>query len=157
MGTGSSRARKTRSCSCSPPRPWSSPRWGSGSSSAPAGQETGTGTPGPRCSPASALAAFGEPDSDSELLDQVLAEFGDEKLAQRAPETRQDSRSRGAGDRGEGDGVHVNRQVLLTRSTPESNNFANQLPGKKPERQATISYDYSEEELMATIEQEYSR
>ncbi|XP_066465605.1 cystin-1 [Tiliqua scincoides] len=154
MGTGSSRARKTRSCHCSPPRPWSGPRWGSGGSSAPAGHDT----PGPRCSPAS---AFGEPDSDSELLDEVLAEFGDEKGAQLPPAPRPPPahcRSRPAGGRGEGDGVHLSgQQVLLTGSTPESNNFANQLPLKKPELQATISYDYSEEELMATIEQEYCR
>uniref|UniRef100_A0A8C6XQW1 Uncharacterized protein n=1 Tax=Naja naja TaxID=35670 RepID=A0A8C6XQW1_NAJNA len=31
------------------------------------------------------------------------------------------------------------------------------LPLNKPERQAKISYDCSEEELMATIEQEYCR
>ncbi|KAH0621979.1 hypothetical protein JD844_023811 [Phrynosoma platyrhinos] len=43
------------------------------------------------------------------------------------------------------------------RSTSESSNFANQVPPKDPDRLAKIAYDYSEEELMATIEQEYCR
>ncbi|KYO32983.1 hypothetical protein Y1Q_0011303 [Alligator mississippiensis] len=43
----------------------------------------------------------------------------------------------------------------LTRSTPdrEKSNFTNECPvqhNKKPEGQSTISYDYSEEELMAS-------
>ncbi|XP_042317945.1 zinc finger protein AEBP2-like [Sceloporus undulatus] len=42
-------------------------------------------------------------------------------------------------------------------ATPESSNFANQVPPKEPDKLAKIVYDCSEEELMATIEQEYCR
>lgn len=44
--------------------------------------------------------------------------------------------------------------------TPLSVFLAPRAPGsshKRPERQSAISYDYSEEELMASIEQEYCR
>ncbi|KAJ7398809.1 cystin 1 [Pitangus sulphuratus] len=52
--------------------------------------------------------------------------------------------------------------VLSTRSSPgpENNNADHQSPesnSKKPSGQSTISYDYSEEELMASIEREYGR
>ncbi|XP_061478770.1 cystin-1 isoform X2 [Rhineura floridana] len=165
MGTGSSRAGKARS----PARHWRGPGRGSGSSSAPARQghaeeeaeaaarccsQTPTHTTSP---------SLGESDSDSELLDQVLEECDDEGLLQ-LPRRRPlcldagDFCSRPAGGSVVDGGIHRDQQVFLARSAPglESNNFANQLP-LKPERQAKISYDYSEEELMATIEQEYCR
>ncbi|XP_053141677.1 cystin-1 [Hemicordylus capensis] len=171
MGTGSSRARKTRSCSCSPPRPWRrSPRWGSGSSSAPAGQEKEAAALRAPCHQAPEDTSLpppppGEPDSVlEELVDQLLEECRDEGLprlslaASRHPaRLAGDCRPSLAGGPGAGDGVHRDQQDSFTRSTPESSNFANQLPLKKPERQAKIAYDYSEEELMATIEQEYCR
>ncbi|KAL9864428.1 cystin-1 isoform 1-T1 [Geothlypis trichas] len=52
-------------------------------------------------------------------------------------------------------------QALSTRSppSPENNNLDQQCPegSKKPLGQPTILYDYSEEELMASIEREYCR
>ncbi|XP_054135023.1 cystin-1 [Melozone crissalis] len=52
-------------------------------------------------------------------------------------------------------------QALSTRSppSPENNNLDHQCPegSKKPLGQPTILYDYSEEELMASIEREYCR
>lgn len=40
--------------------------------------------------------------------------------------------------------------VFLARRAPDSSH-------KRPERQSVVSYDYSEEELMASIEREYCR
>ncbi|XP_034966498.1 cystin-1 [Zootoca vivipara] len=167
MGTGSSRPGKGRSSV----KPWRGPGRGSRSISAPARQgraeeEQGAAAEA-RCysqTPARATTSpsAGESDSDSELLDRVLEECGDEGFGQptggrrrRHPllllEAAGDCCSRPAEGSGE--------EVFSGRSTPdlESNNNANQLPLKKLERQAKISYDYSEEELMATIEQEYCR
>ncbi|XP_008115771.1 cystin-1 [Anolis carolinensis] len=48
-------------------------------------------------------------------------------------------------------------RVSPARSIPESSDFTNQVPLKNPDRPTKIAYDYSEEELMATIEQEYFR
>ncbi|XP_062981898.1 cystin-1 [Elgaria multicarinata webbii] len=174
MGTGSSRAGKARSRS-SAARRWRGPARGSGSSSAPAGQ----GKPGEEAAAAAAVGArcsshqtpahltspsLGEPDSDSELLDQMLQECNDDgrlELPRRRPRRLDagDSCSCPAGGSAEEDGSssHRDQEVFLARPTQESNNLVNQLPLKKPERQAKISYDYSEEELMATIEQEYCR
>lgn len=42
------------------------------------------------------------------------------------------------------------QSVFLARRAPGSSH-------KRPERQSAISYDYAEEELMASIEQEYCR
>ncbi|XP_063170505.1 cystin-1 [Candoia aspera] len=174
MGTGSSRAGKTRSLS--PPRRWLGPGWGSASHSAPSrqGPTDDEGAARARAAgqtPARAPALPLEPpDSDSELLDQVLEECDEDSpqllsLPLPPPPPRRpprhdagDSCSRpteGSGE--EAVGRREKPEGFLARSTPESNNFANQLPLKKPERQAKISYDYSEEELMATIEQEYCR
>ncbi|XP_007433741.2 cystin-1 isoform X1 [Python bivittatus] len=164
MGTGSSRAGKARSLS--PPRRWRGPGRVSASHSAssrqgPADDEGAAGARSAGQTPARAPSLPREqPDSDSELLDQVLEEC-DEGSPQLLPPPRHD-----AGDfcsrpaEGSPEEAGEQREVLegfLARSTPESNNFANQLPLKKPERRAKISYDYSEEELMATIEQEYCR
>ncbi|XP_059585648.1 cystin-1 isoform X3 [Alligator mississippiensis] len=98
-------------------------------------------------SPAAAGAGGGSPgaqdsaaeDADWRLLQEVLAEC--EEAAAPAPPAA---------------------QPALTRSTPdrEKSNFTNECPvqhNKKPEGQSTISYDYSEEELMASIEREYCR
>ncbi|KAG8124262.1 hypothetical protein E2320_019580 [Naja naja] len=107
-----------------------------------------------------------QPDSDSELLDQVLEEC-EENVPRLLPiAAPRRSSCRGSGDccsrpaEGVGGEIVGQREAaegFLTRSTSGSNNFANQLPLNKPERQAKISYDCSEEELMATIEQEYCR
>ncbi|KAM6464354.1 cystin-1 isoform 1-T1 [Liasis olivaceus] len=169
MGTGSSRAGKARSLS--PPGRWRGPGRGSASHSAssrqgPVDDDGAAGARSAGQTPARAPSLPREPpDSDSELLDQVLEEC-DEGSPQLLPplppppprHDAGDSRSRPA--EGSPEEVGGQREVpegFLARSTPESNNFANQLPLKKPERRAKISYDYSEEELMATIEQEYCR
>ncbi|XP_060089982.1 cystin-1 [Heteronotia binoei] len=161
MGTGSS--------SCSPARRWRRPRWGSGSGSAPArpcgAEERERADAGARCGPALAqapLPPLGEPDSDSELLDQVLAECDADGPVQ--PPCPHPSRLAGhsssspAGG-GEGDQARGDRQILLSRAIPasENSNFANNLPLKKAERKSKTSYDYSEEEMMAAIEKEYGR
>ncbi|XP_039240811.1 cystin-1 [Pipra filicauda] len=61
-----------------------------------------------------------------------------------------------------GGGAPLQQAALSTRSSPgpENNNADHQGPesnSKKPSGQSTISYDYSEEELMASIEREYCR
>ncbi|KAM6123126.1 cystin-1 [Pterocles gutturalis] len=63
---------------------------------------------------------------------------------------------------GGGGGPPPQQAALSTRSPPgpKSNNADPQCPqrsSKKPVGQSTISYDYSEEELMASIEREYCR
>ncbi|KAF7247808.1 Cystin-1 [Varanus komodoensis] len=105
----------------------------------------------------------GEPDSDSELLDRMLEECDDGRpeLPGRRP-PRLDagdfcSRPAGGGAGKREDGIPREERVFLARSIQESNDFANQVPLRKPEMQAKVSYDYSEEELMAIIEQEYCR
>ncbi|XP_072857620.2 cystin-1 [Pogona vitticeps] len=178
MGTGSSKERPW-----SPARRWRAARQGSGGG-APAGQgrEEGQaaapaeapgsqGDPSPPRDPSPLPPPGGEPDSDAELLDQLLAECragcedDDDGRRQLWPPPEGpprldagDSWPRPAGGDGGGEGGSPrDPEVFLPRSTPESSNFANQHSLKKPERQAKIAYDYSEEELMATIEQEYCR
>ncbi|XP_063281067.1 cystin-1 [Prinia subflava] len=60
-----------------------------------------------------------------------------------------------------GGGAPLQQAALSTRSLPgpENNNLDHQCPesSKKPLEQSTILYDYSEEELMASIEREYCR
>ncbi|XP_032998985.1 cystin-1 [Lacerta agilis] len=166
MGTGSSRPGKGRSSV----KPWRGPGRGSGSISAPARQgraekEQGAAAAAEaRCysqTPARATTSpsAGESDSDSELLDRVLEECGDEGLGQPTGRRRRPLLLEAAGDCCSRPAEGSGGEVFSARSTPGlgSNNFANQLPLKKLERQAKISYDYSEEELMATIEQEYCR
>ncbi|XP_015265791.1 PREDICTED: cystin-1 [Gekko japonicus] len=163
MGTGSS--------SCSPARRWRRSRWGSESGSAPArpsrAEEQERADAGAKCSLAAAqppLPPLGEPDSDSELLDQVLAECDADGPVQPPWQPRHPSRLAGhsssspAGG-GKGDGARGDRQILLTRGTlaSENTNFANNLPLQKAERKSKTSYDYSEVEMMAAIEQEYGR
>nr|XP_056712136.1 cystin-1 [Euleptes europaea] len=154
MGTGSS--------SCSPARRWRRPRRGSGrgSGSAPArpSQERAeartSGSPTPAQAPRPPL---GEPDSDSELLDQVLAEC-DADGTPRLPLPPRHSFSSPAGG-AEGDQAHGDPQILSTRAilALENSNYSNNLPLKTVERKSKTSYDYSEEEMMAAIEQEYGR
>ncbi|XP_033368825.1 cystin-1 [Parus major] len=60
-----------------------------------------------------------------------------------------------------GGAAPLQQAALSTRSPPdpENNNLDHQCPesNKKPLGQSTILYDYSEEELMASIEREYCR
>ncbi|XP_064563781.1 cystin-1 [Zonotrichia leucophrys gambelii] len=67
----------------------------------------------------------------------------------------------GAEAAGGGGGAPLQQAALLPRSpsSPENNNLDHQCPegSKKPLGQPTILYDYSEEELMASIEREYCR
>ncbi|XP_036235675.1 cystin-1 [Molothrus ater] len=67
----------------------------------------------------------------------------------------------GAEAAGGGGGAPLQQAALSTRSppSPENNNLDQQCPegSKKPLGQPTILYDYSEEELMASIEREYCR
>ncbi|XP_030303440.1 cystin-1 [Calypte anna] len=62
---------------------------------------------------------------------------------------------------GEHGGIPPQQAALSTSSPPDPENTANhQCPhtnSKKPSGQTTISYDYAEEELMASIEREYCR
>ncbi|XP_053829286.1 cystin-1 [Vidua macroura] len=61
---------------------------------------------------------------------------------------------------GGGGGAPLQQAALSTRSPPgPENNNLDQCPesNKKPLGQSTILYDYSEEELMASIEREYGR
>ncbi|XP_057414447.1 cystin-1 [Balaenoptera acutorostrata] len=89
-------------------------------------------------------------DETLRLLDQLLAEsaaWGPGELAPRGP-----ARPRPAA--GAGSPVSPKRS---TEDHPESSSVS-EAPGschKRPERQSAITYDYSEEELMASIEQEY--
>ncbi|XP_074437928.1 cystin-1 isoform X1 [Larus michahellis] len=69
----------------------------------------------------------------------------------------------GCGEAAAGGGGSPSEQAALSTrspSAPENNNADHQCPqsnSKKPSGQSTISYDYSEEELMASIEREYCR
>ncbi|XP_056343337.1 cystin-1 [Oenanthe melanoleuca] len=60
-----------------------------------------------------------------------------------------------------GGGAPLRQAALSTRSPPgpENSNLDHQCPesSKKPLGQSTVLYDYSEEELMASIEREYCR
>ncbi|XP_054833491.1 cystin-1 [Eublepharis macularius] len=152
MGTGSS--------SCTPARPWRRARWGSRSGTVPGGQSPAEARERARCSPAPAqspLQPLGEPDSDSELLDQVLAECDADGPPQLPLAPRHFSAGPAGG--GQGDQAQGGRQMLLTRATPalENNNFSNNLLLQKAEEKSKTSYDYYEEEMMAAIEQEYGR
>ncbi|XP_058657486.1 cystin-1 [Ammospiza caudacuta] len=72
-------------------------------------------------------------------------------------------RSGGSGAEAAGGGgeAPLQQAALSPRSppSPENNNLDHQRPegSKKPLGQPTILYDYSEEELMASIEREYCR
>lgn len=114
-----------------------------------AAAEAAEGAAGPDPGPA---APGDGRDETLRLLDQLLAEsaaWGAEELASRGP-----ARPRPAAGAGS--------PVSPTQSAeghPESSSVS-EAPGsshKRPERQSAIAYDYSEEELMASIEQEYCR
>ncbi|KAF5917296.1 cystin-1 [Diceros bicornis minor] len=91
-------------------------------------------------------------DETLRLLDQLLAEsaaWGPGELAPRGP-----ARPRPCA--GAGSAVSPKQSA---EDHPESSSVS-EAPGsshKRPERQSAVSYDYSEEELMASIEQEYCR
>ncbi|XP_040080875.1 cystin-1 isoform X1 [Oryx dammah] len=159
MGSGSSRSgralRRLRSPDSRPAGPDGAvPEGGTGPpvsapAAAAAGEEAPEAAAGTDPSPAA------PPDGGDEtlrLLDQLLAEsagWGPEELAPRGP-----ARPRPAAGAG--------RLVSPKQSTedhPEGSYISDhRAPGgchKKPERQSAITYDYSEEELMASIEREY--
>ncbi|XP_059973400.1 cystin-1 [Mesoplodon densirostris] len=163
MGSGSSRSsralRRLRSPDSRPAGPGgTAPEGGTGppvsataaaarEESREAAAEAAEGAAGPGPGPAA------PPDGGDEtlrLLDQLLAEsaaWGPGELAPRGP-----ARPRPAA--GAGSPVSPKRS---TEVHPESSSVS-EAPGschKRPERQSAITYDYSEEELMASIEQEY--
>ncbi|XP_026969633.1 cystin-1 [Sagmatias obliquidens] len=162
MGSGSSRSgralRRLRSPDSRPAGPGgATPEGGTGppvsvTAAAAAAREeaweaAAEGAAGPGPGPAA------PPDGGDEtlrLLDQLLAEsaaWGPGELAPRGP-----ARPRPA--TGTGSPVSPKRS---TEDHPESNSVS-EAPGschRRPERQSAITYDYSEEELMANIEQEY--
>ncbi|XP_050807011.1 cystin-1 [Gopherus flavomarginatus] len=177
MGSGSSRSRRKRSCSPGADGPGRRGR----SSSAPSGQgeeARGSQAAAPTELPSSSLRRP-QPaeDSDWELLEEVLAECEEPGAlppspgpAHRGPagdswagHYRHPRAAAAAGGSGRGSGAAGGDQpASLTRSMqdPEKNNSASEFPvrsNKKPEMQSPISYDYSEEELMASIEREYCR
>ncbi|XP_038252531.1 cystin-1 isoform X2 [Dermochelys coriacea] len=179
MGSGSSR--RKRSGSPAADRPGRRGR----SSSAPSGQgeeARGSQAPAPTEPPSTSLRRPQPEDSDSdwELLEEVLAECEEPgALPPTAPGPAAPSRgpagdtwaghdrhpeAAAAAGSGRGSGAAGGDQpASLTRSTQDSennNNSASEFPvrsNKKPEMQSPISYDYAEEELMASIEQEYCR
>ncbi|XP_057597733.1 cystin-1 isoform X2 [Hippopotamus amphibius kiboko] len=122
-------------------------------------------------------------DETLRLLDQLLAEsaaWGPGELAPRGPTRprpaagagsrpvfRKTSRGRRAGDEKRQcgkQGIQVEDSAEIQVSPKQSaedhpeSSHGSEAPGschKRPERQSAITYDYSEEELMASIEQEY--
>ncbi|XP_033693918.1 cystin-1 isoform X3 [Tursiops truncatus] len=161
MGSGSSRSgralRRLRSPDSRPAGPGgATPEGGTGppvsvTAAAAAREEAweaaAEGAAGPGPGPAA------PPDGGDEtlrLLDQLLAEsaaWGPGELAPRGP-----ARPRPA----TGTGSPVSPK-WSTEDHPESSSVS-EAPGschRRPERQSAITYDYSEEELMASIEQEY--
>uniref|UniRef100_A0A9L0I508 Cystin 1 n=1 Tax=Equus asinus TaxID=9793 RepID=A0A9L0I508_EQUAS len=119
-----------------------------------AGEAAAAGPPDPdpsRPSPGSAAPPDGG-DETLRLLDQLLAEsaaWGPAELAPRSP-----ARPRPAA--GGGSAVSP-KQSAEDHSESSSVSEAPGSSHKRPGRQSAISYDYSEEELMASIEQEYCR
>lgn len=164
MGSGSSRSgralRRLRGPDSRPAGPsGAAPEGGTGPlfSATPAAREeapqaaaeAAEGAAGPDPGPA---APGDGRDETLRLLDQLLAEsaaWGAEELASRGP-----AQPRPAA--GAGSPVSPKQSA---EGHPE-NSSVSEAPGsshKRPERQSAISYDYSEEELMASIEQEYCR
>ncbi|XP_064304097.1 cystin-1 [Phalacrocorax carbo] len=135
----------------------------------------GSGSSRRRGAAAAAAAPAGRAAAeDRELLERVLAECEEAAAlpgpGRRAPAAGGIPPARGAGRCGEaaaggggggGGGPPPEQAALSPRRPPgPENNADHQCPernGKKPAGQSTISYDYSEEELMASIEQEYCR
>ncbi|XP_036119330.1 cystin-1 [Molossus molossus] len=90
-------------------------------------------------------------DETLRLLDQLLAEsaaWGPGELPSRGP-----TRARPAA----GTGSRVSPKQRAEDHPESSVSEAPDSGHKRPERQSVILYDYSEEELMASIEQEYCR
>uniref|UniRef100_A0A8C9ACT7 Cystin 1 n=1 Tax=Prolemur simus TaxID=1328070 RepID=A0A8C9ACT7_PROSS len=88
------------------------------------------------------------------LLDQLLAESAAWDLGEPTPRRPARPRSRPAAGTGSAESPEGS-----TGDHPGSSSVS-KAPGsshKRPERQSAISYDYSEEELMASIEREYCR
>lgn len=158
MGSGSSRSgrilRRRRSPDSRPARP---------SQAAPeGGAATVTAAEAPGAGAAAAQEAAGHdpgpaapPDGREEtlrLLDQLLAEsvaWGPQEPAPRrtAGPRRAAGTSSAVSSEPRADG---HPEGSHTSEAPSSSH-------KRPERQSVISYDYAEEELMASIEQEYCR
>ncbi|XP_061207755.1 cystin-1 [Neopsephotus bourkii] len=119
-----------------------------------------------------AAVPVGKAPKRRELLQTALAEGEEEAAALPTPGRRAPAAAGtppiGDGGRcgdaaaGGGGGALLLQAALSTRSpvSPGNNNADHQCPqgnSKKPAGQSTISYDYSEEELMASIEREYCR
>ncbi|CAM4532271.1 cystin-1 isoform X5 [Caretta caretta] len=185
MGSGSSR--RKRSCSPAADRPGRRGRSSSapsGQGEEARGSQAPAPTELPSTS--LRRPQLGEPaeDSDWELLEEVLAECeepgalpptargpaapipGPPRRGPAGDSGADHDRHPGAAAAGSGRGSGAaggDQPASLTRSTqdPENNNnSASEFPvrsNKKPEMQSPISYDYAEEELMASIEQEYCR
>ncbi|KAM5249849.1 cystin-1 [Hipposideros larvatus] len=116
---------------------------------AAAGAAEGAAGPGPDLGPA---APRDGRDETLRLLDQLLVEsaaWGAEELDSRGP-----ARPRAAA--GAGNRVSPEQSA---EGHPENSSVSEALGSshKRPKRQSAISYDYSEEELMTSIEQEYCR
>ncbi|KAM9156015.1 cystin-1 [Pangshura tecta] len=185
MGSGSSRSRRKRSSSPGADPPGRRGRSSSAPCGQGEGAR-GSQAPAPTELPSSSLRRP-QPaeDSDWELLEEVLAECeepGELPAAARGPAApipgpprrgpagdswaghdRHPRAAAAAAGSGRGSGAAGGDQpASLTRSMqdPANNNSASEFPvrsNKKPEMQSAISYDYSEEELMASIEREYCR
>nr|KAF6446393.1 cystin 1 [Rousettus aegyptiacus] len=101
--------------------------------------------PGPGPGPGPAAPPDGR-DETLRLLDQLLAESAAWGPGEPAPR-----------------GPAPPRPAVSPKQSAEDhpgNSSISEAPGsshKRPERQSAISYDYAEEELMASIEQEYCR
>ncbi|XP_020034307.1 cystin-1 [Castor canadensis] len=159
MGSGSSRSgralRRRRSPDCRPAPPSET---ASEDGTRPRGPATPDKAPGPVALEADlAPAPAAPPDGREEtlrLLDQLLAEsaaWGPQEPAPRGP-----ARPRPRPAAGAGSAVSPEQWA---EDHPEGS-CASEAPGstrKRPEGQTAISYDYSEEELMASIEREYCR
>ncbi|XP_023956330.2 cystin-1 [Trachemys scripta elegans] len=187
MGSGSSRSRRKRSCSPGADRPgrWGrSSSAPSGQGEEAKGSQAPAPTELPSSSRRRPQPGGPAEDSDWELLEEVLAECeepgalfptargpaapipGPPRRGPAGDSWAGHDRHPGAVAAGSGRGSGAaggDQPASLTRSTqdPENNNSsASEFPvrsNKKPEMQSPISYDYSEEELMASIEREYCR
>ncbi|KAM6323485.1 cystin-1 [Aegotheles albertisi] len=118
------------------------------------------GAAGARAVPAGGAAAA----ENRQLLETVPAECEEAAaLPAPAPAAGGIPSPRAGGEvAGGGGGTPPQQAVLSTKSLPgpENNTANHQCPesnSKKPAVQSTISYDYAEEELMASIEREYCR
>uniref|UniRef100_A0A8C3WFI3 Cystin 1 n=1 Tax=Catagonus wagneri TaxID=51154 RepID=A0A8C3WFI3_9CETA len=153
MGSGSSRSgralKRLRSPDSRPAEPGgAAPEGGTGRRATAAAREeapeAAEGAAGPAAPPDGR-------DETLRLLDQLLAESAAWDPGELAPR-RGPARPRPAA--GAGSPVSPKQSA---EDHPESSSVS-EAPGscyKRPERPSAITYDYSEEELMASIEQEY--